>query len=110
MIDYTLVSMGAILRDYIEVQYKNKEHQMLCDIADYFYNATISRNPEKEYVNLLPEYQDLYIKYGADFFDKVLDDMYAIDSQVTNSNKARELEADYYDRVGDANFRDAYYE
>ena len=53
MIDYTLVSMGAMLRDYITVKYLNKEHQMLCDMADYFYNATISRDPEKESANML---------------------------------------------------------
>lgn len=109
MIDYTWVSMGAMLRDWYDVKYANKEHQMLCDMADYFYGATISRDPEKESVNLLPEYKALYDQYGAEYFDKVLDDMSAIDSQVTDDRKARELAEDYYDRTGGANFKEDYY-
>ena len=99
MIDYTWVSMGAILRDYITVMYKNKEHQMLCDIADSLYGPNIDPS------DFRPEYKELY---GAEYFDKVLDDMAAIDSQVTDSRKERELEADYMDRVGNPTFRDDY--
>ena len=94
MIDYTWVSMGAILRDYIRVMYKNKEHQMLCDIADSIYGPNIDPKDFK------PEYKELYDQYGEAYFDKVIDDMAAIDSQVTDDRKARELQADYYDRIG----------
>ena len=102
MIDYTWVSMGAILRDYINVMYKNKEHQMLCDIADSLYGPNI--DPQ----NFKPEYKELYDQYGEAYFDKVIDDMAAIDSQVTDDRKARELEEDYYDRVGDATYHEDY--
>ena len=36
--------------------------------------------------------------------------MYAIDTQLTDDRKARELEADYYDRIGGADFREEYYQ
>ena len=104
MIDYTWVSMGAILRDYINVMYKNKEHQMLCDIADSIYGPNIDPKDFK------PEYKELYDQYGEAYFDKVINDMAAIDSQVTDARKEKELEEDYYDRVGDANYHDDYEE
>ena len=104
MIDYTWVSMGAMLRDFIEVRYANKEHQMLCDIADSLYNVGVDIDSFKD------EYKKLYEKYGDAYFDKVIADMEAIDSQVTSTSKARELEEDYYDRVGNADFREDYYD
>lgn len=103
MIDYTWVSMGTMLRDFIDVRYANKEHQMLCDIADSIYGAGIRPEEFKD------EYKALYDKYGKAYFDKVLDDLRAIDSQVTNSRKALELEEDYYDRIGGGDFREDYY-
>ena len=103
MIDYTWVSMGTMLRDFIEVRYANKEHQMLCDIADTLYNVGADLESFKD------EYKKLYDKYGDAYFDKVIADMEAIDSQVTSMSKARELEEDYYDRVGNADFREDYY-
>ncbi len=98
-IPYQLVSMAAILRDYIDPEYANQEHRYLTGIADYLYNATISRNPDKESENLLPEYKAVYDKYGRDYFEKVLDDMYAIDGQLTGKGKERELFEDYMDRL-----------
>lgn len=98
-IPYQLVSMAAILRDYIDPEYANQEHRYLTGIADYLYNATISRNPGKESENLLPEYKAVYDKYGRDYFEKVLDDMYAIDGQLTGEGKERELFEDYMDRL-----------
>ena len=104
MIDYTWVSMPAILRDWTDkLKYKNKEHQQLVDIADSLYNVGI--NPKE----FKADYKSLYDKYGKEYFDKVLDDMRALDSQLTDFDKAHELAADYYDRVGDANYSEDWY-
>lgn len=80
MANYTAVSMGAILRDYIEPKYLNDKHKDLCDIADCLYNTGLGT----EY--LLPEYKKLYDEYGKEFWDLVLRDMAGIDSQITESN------------------------
>lgn len=80
MADYTAVSMGAILRDYIKPKYLNDKHKDLCDIADCLYNTGLST----EY--LLPKYKKLYDEYGAEFWKMVLKDMAGIDSQITESN------------------------
>lgn len=79
-IKYQLVSMGAILRDWRKPQYISGEHEMLVDIADFLYNANLSAD------YLKPEYKVLYDKYSQDFWDKVLKDMGAIDSQLDHYN------------------------
>lgn len=97
-IPYTLVSMAAILRDYDYPNYLNGEHYKLTSIADYLYNSAdgaFSDHPED---NLLPEFKVIFNKYGADYFQKVIDDMYALDGQLTSDAKVQELIDDYNDR------------
>lgn len=82
MADYTAVSMGAILRDYIEPKYLNDKHRMMCDIADCLYN-----NGQSMVELLKPEYKKIYNEYGREFWAKVLQDMDGIDSQINEHNK-----------------------
>lgn len=91
MIDYTAVSMAVILRDMITPKYMNDEHQKLTDIADALYNAGLTA----EY--LKPEYKDLYDRYGLEFWQKVIDDAAAIDSQLDGHEQ--ELIDDYNDMI-----------
>lgn len=95
-IQYQLVSEGAILRDYIDPAYANKEHKMLVDIADFLYGANLGA----EY--LKPEYKELYDEYGPDYWSDVLKDMSAIKSQLTSREKAYELEEEYRAMVEEA--------
>lgn len=95
-IPYQLVSMAAMLRDYIdpdEMVYLDREHKKLTDIADSLYAAVVTPDQFKD------EYKKLYDEMGADYFDKVLDDMQAIDSQLTSDDKVDELWYDYEDRL-----------
>lgn len=94
-IPYTLVSMAAILRDYADMSdwYKNDLHEKLTDIADSLYNVGITPDEFKT------EYKELYDQYGKAYFDKVLDDMYALDGQLTSDDKVQELFDDYADRL-----------
>lgn len=92
MANYTAVSMGAILRDYIEPKYLNDKHKMLCDIADCLYNTGLGT----EYLS--PEYKKLYDEYGKEFWEFVLKDMGAIDSQLEHWN-VKDLVADYNDML-----------
>lgn len=81
-IPYDLVSELVILRDYADVSgsYLTDEHEKLVDIADTLYNAGIPAD------KLLPEFKDVYDRYGEDYFDLVLDDARAIDSQIRSNN------------------------
>lgn len=92
-IDYQAVSIAVVLRDYIDdLQYINEEHRRLADIADTLYNAGISVenwNDNPEY-----NYKALYAKYSKDYWDKVLKDISALDSQIDAYN-AEDLELDY---------------
>lgn len=81
MANYTAVSMGAILRDYIKPKYIGKKHEMMCDIADTLYN-----NGQCMVELLKPEYKKLYDEYGREFWAKVLQDIEGIDSQATEHN------------------------
>lgn len=93
-IPYDLVSMLVALRDYISIDdtdYINDEHRMLVDVADSLYNAGIT------VAEMSPEYQAVYNKYGKDFFDLVLDDVAALDTQIT-ANNVNDLIEDYNDR------------
>lgn len=94
-IPYDLVSMLVILRDWANTDdsYINKEHEDLVGIADFLYNNGSSM---VEY--LQPEAKAVYDKYGKKFFDMVLDDAAAIDSQISSSN-VKDLIADYNDRA-----------
>ena len=81
-IPYDLVSSLVILRDWGDIgdAYINDEHKALVDIADTLYNAGIS--PDE----MSKEYKAVYDKYGKKFFDMVIDDASAIDSQISSSN------------------------
>ena len=94
---YALVSMGAILRDYIDPKYKDDKHKRLVDIADSLYNMNIpvsewGDNPEYNY-------KKLYADMGEDFWRLVLQDMSAIDSQLVSHRHVDELAADYADML-----------
>lgn len=88
MVEYVLVSVGAILRDYTEVKYASTEHKMLCDIADTLYNIGMS-----VYGTLDKEYEELAERYGREFWELVLKDMHAVDSQI--DGHVAELIEDY---------------
>lgn len=94
---YALVSMGAILRDYIDPEYASDKHKRLVDIADSLYNMNIpvsewGDNPEYNY-------KKLYADMGEDFWRLVLQDMHAIDSQLVSDRHVSELSADYADML-----------
>ena len=95
------VSERTMLRDYGDSErypYLDEEHEKLCDIADSLYNADIG--PEQ----FKAEYKELYEKYGKDFFDKVVEDMAGIDSQITGGSSDPhfdELVADYMDKLNE---------
>lgn len=93
-VPYDLVSMLVALRDYVDTSsaYVNDEHNKLVDIADSMYNTGLSIE------EMRPEYKTIYDKYGKTFFDKVLKDVSAIDSQLTRNN-LNDLIADYEDRA-----------
>lgn len=93
-IPYDLVSMLIILRDWISLDdeaYLNSEHKDLVDMADGMYNGSLTID------DMRPEYRSTYDKYGADYFDKVLEDASALDSQVSSHN-VNDLIADFNDR------------
>lgn len=95
-IPYDLVSMAAIIRDYASIPrdaYASDEHMLLTDIADTLYN--VGRSAAKTFKD---EYAELYKQYGEAYFDKVLDDMSALDSQVSSKN-IEELVEDYEGRL-----------
>lgn len=83
-IPYQAVSIGAILRDYEKPEYANDEHRHLTDLADTIYNTcmTPTSNPEFFY----PQFKRLYDQYSKEFWDLVLRDMRAIDSQISDHN------------------------
>ena len=91
---YDLVSMLVVLRDYVDTSsaYVSDEHNKLVDIADSMYNAGLNID------EMRPEYKSVYEKYGRKFFDTVLKDASAIDSQLTRNN-LNDLIADYEDRA-----------
>jgi hypothetical protein len=93
-IPYDLVSSFVILRDWVDVDnaYVNNEHKMLVDIADSLYNAGISIDEMQD------KYKTLYNKYGEDYFDTVIEDAQAIDSQLTHNN-IEDFIADMNDRL-----------
>ena len=95
-IPYDLVSSFVILRDWVDVDnaYINNEHEMLVDIADSLYNANINIDEMQD------KYKRLYNKYGKDYFDIVIQDAQAIDSQLTHNN-LEDFMADINDRLDD---------
>ena len=95
-IPYDLVSTLVILRDWVDVDnaYLNNEHKSLVDIADFLYNSGLDAD------SLQPEYKSIYNKYGEEFFDKVIEDASAIDSQI-NHNNVNDLIADYEDKANE---------
>ena len=83
-IPYNLVSSFVILRDYFDLDdaYINEEHKDLVDIADGLYNVDYETMLSK----MKPKYRALYDTYGADYFNKVIVDIEALDSQINDSN------------------------
>ena len=72
-----------MLRDYanLDDNYVSEEHRLLTDIADSLYHVGGS-----SVRGFAGEYRELYDEYGKAFFDKVLDDIYALDSQISRDN------------------------
>ena len=90
---YQVISMAVILRDIEDgLHYIDEKHKKLVDIADALYNADIS--PEQ----LKPEYKELYNEQGEDFWEKVIKDASAIDSQVEGHENDLLLEYNDYIR------------
>ena len=84
-IPYDLVSELVILRDYADTSdaYLNEEHKLLVDLADGLYNnGWIDEIVSK----MKSTYPDIFDKYGDDYFELILDDCRAIDSQIRPNN------------------------
>ena len=90
------VSTAIILRDYALVPCIDAEHKMLVDIGDFLYNNQLGA----EY--LTPEARKVYDNYGKDYFDKVLKDASALDSQMGDYRSTEDLVADYNDFLSGA--------
>lgn len=91
-IPYDAVSVATMLRDYVAPEYVSDEHKRLCDCADCLYNANIPRKDWQD--NPDYNYKALYDEYGEEYWQKVLQDMSAIDSQLDTYN-ADDLIDDY---------------
>lgn len=89
---YQAVSVATMLRDFSEVEYISDEHRRLCDCADCLYHVNIPRKDWED--NPDYNYKALYDEYGEEFWQKVLQDMSAIDSQLDPYNRY-DLEDDY---------------
>ena len=89
---YQLISVATVLRDYTEVEYKNDNHKMFVDIADCMLNAGV---PVEQ---MLPEAQEAYRTQDTSFWQMVKDDYNALDSQV-NRNNVDDLILDYQDML-----------
>lgn len=82
--NYQAISFATVLRDYTDVKYMNEEHRQLVDLADSIFNTGMTPESNPEWY--LPEYRELYNRYDKKFWDKVLQDVRAIDSQVDRYN------------------------
>ena len=94
-IPYDLVSMLVVIRDFRDTDnaYVSDEHKKLVDIADAIYNNGSGM------INYMDDdYKALYNKYGKKYFDLVIDDAEALDSQVSPSN-INDLLDDYSERA-----------
>ena len=102
-IPFDMVSAYVILRDYCDLSddnYINNEHKMLVDLADSIYALDLS---EEELLSLLAkknkqETIDIYNKYGSEYFDTVLRDIDALDSQI-GPNNVGDLIAEVNDKM-----------
>ena len=84
-IPYDLVSELVILRDYVDTSeaYLNEEHKLLVDLADGLYNnGWIDEIVSK----MKSTYPEIFDKYGDDYFELILEDCSAIDSQIRPNN------------------------
>ena len=81
-IPYDLVSTLVVLRDWVDVDsaYLNNEHKLLVDIADFLYNSGLGVD------YLKPKSKLVYDKYGKNYFDEILNDIQALDTQVSSHN------------------------
>ena len=90
-IKYQLVSEAVVLRDYQAPKYLNEEHEKLVDIADTLYNVGGANI-------LAPTYKALYDKHGVEYWDKVMADIKAINSQIDHYNVG-ELAEEYQEML-----------
>lgn len=91
-----VVSMAVVLRDWRDVEYLGEEHRKLVDIADSLFNIGMSVAKA-----MRPEYKKLFEKYGRDYWEAVLKDARAIDSQIEFYN-CDDLMLDYNDYLSGA--------
>lgn len=95
-IPYDLVSVLVILRDWVELEdddYISPEHKRLVSLADSLYN-----NGYEIIDYLKPDYKALFDEYGEEYFDDVIEDASAIDTQINRSN-VKDLIAEYNDKA-----------
>ena len=78
--NYQLVSIATILRDYIDAGYRDNGHEQLVDIADSIYNSGTKVD------TMTPEYQKIYATQTPEFWALVFKDIKALDSQVSSHN------------------------
>lgn len=90
------VSMAVVLRDWGDIEYLGEEHKKLVDIADSLFNIGMSVAEA-----MTPEYKVLFEKYGRDYWENVLKDARAIDSQIESYN-CNDLMLDYNDYLSGA--------
>jgi hypothetical protein len=93
--EYQLVSVATVLRDYIEVEYKSQLQKDLVDIADSLYNAGLS------VADFSSDYQVKYYEQTPEFWANTLADIKAIKSQLTNDRHRDDLIADYAEMIAE---------
>jgi hypothetical protein len=90
--DYQLISIATVLRDYIDVKedvgYIDDEHKQLVDIADTIWNVGM------DVADLAPDYQVVYYKQSPETWVAVFKDMEALATQVSSHN-VHDLVDDY---------------
>ena len=95
-IPYQAVSMNIVLRDYIDPDYINTEHENLCDLADTI--SATGMTPESNPEFYKPQYREVYNSRTKEWWDLVIADIRAIKSQLDSGNKS-ELISDYADLI-----------
>jgi hypothetical protein len=84
--------VATVLRDYVDVKndvgFKDQAHEMLVDIADTLNSTNV------KVADMLPEYQTAYNAQTPEFWELVLKDIDALNTQV-DSHNVHDLLDDY---------------
>ena len=97
-IPYQAVSMNIVLRDYIDPDYINTEHEDLCDLADTIYATGMTPVSNPEFYK--PQYREVYNSQTKEWWDLVIADIRAIKSQLDSGNKS-DLISDYVELINE---------